>query len=70
MTNRLRQILIAAREREAHLREQWSPAEAWVPAPVPGVFAQQRKTRRTTVHDWNYAIDFGRDEIDDRSHTS
>jgi len=69
MTNRLRQILIAAREREAHLREQWSPEEAWVPALVPGVFAQPWKTRRKSVHDWNHAIDFGRDDIDDRLHT-
>ena len=50
MTNKSRQILIAAREREAHAREQVLTDEA-MRAFGPGLLAYERNARRKKTSD-------------------
>jgi len=59
MSNKLRQILIAAREREAHARSRWLPEDEWAPMIVdPDLLERELKARRKTARTWNGAIGF------------
>jgi hypothetical protein len=48
MTNRQRQILMAARDRAARVREMWEPDHVWQPMIEEGMLAREPTMRRST----------------------
>ena len=69
MTNKARQILIAAREREAHAREQGLSEEAW-PTLLEPVLLTRGKTPRKNALKRHAAFEFGQHARDRRHHAA
>lgn len=57
MTNRPRQILMAARERLIQARERWPQEHAWEPMLRESLLRQARTERRNEAHRSNRSID-------------
>jgi hypothetical protein len=56
MTNKQRQLLLAARDRAAHAREMWEQEQAWQPLLRQELLTESRTPHRYMARRSNYSV--------------